>query len=190
MVALAIMCVGVALQPQRVVRALSTVADELLGDRGVIIAAAAPLDALARLNAAIWVVSILVGAAVAFSVRRGRAVSGTTWGCGYARPNARMQYTAAGFSEMLSEWLIPKSIRPRVSTAPPSTLFPRRAEFSSDRQDPMTRALYEPSLARWADRFARLRWMQQGMLHIYLVYVLVALLVGLAWSTIASWSAG
>jgi hypothetical protein len=100
-----------------------------------------------------------------------------------------MQYTARSFSETLSEHLLPRALRPRVSApAIPSTPFPQRAVFESSSDDPLTRGFFEPFLARWADRFARLRWMQQGMLHVYLVYILVALLTGLAWSSLASWS--
>ncbi len=47
--------------------------------------------------------------------------------------------------------------------------------------DPVTRGVYEPFLARWGDRFARLRWLQQGMLHAYLLYILVAAIGVLAW---------
>ena len=49
------------------------------------------------------------------SARGKRSATDTTWGCGYAAPSARMQYTARAFSELLSERLIPRSLRPRLS---------------------------------------------------------------------------
>jgi len=123
-------------------------------------------------------------------VGRRPAATGATWGCGYAQPTARMQYTASAFSEMLSERLVPRVLRPRLMAPRDTALFPAPATFSADRRDPVTRGFYEPFVAGWADRLTRLRWMQQGRLNVYLVYVLVALLVGLAWSSVASWSSG
>jgi hypothetical protein len=60
-------------------------------------------------------------------------------------------------------------------------------EFSAERADPFTRGVYEPFLARWANRFARLRWLQQGILHIYLFYILLVLLIALAWMSARTW---
>jgi hypothetical protein len=33
---------------------------------------------------------------------------------------------------------------------------------------------------------ARLRWIQQGAVHVYLLYILVALALGLAWSSLGN----
>lgn len=190
MALLAAMCVVIGLYPQGVLGGLSTVGGELLGDPAALDADGASLATLAHLNAAVWTLVALGAAWTAFVLRRGGAVAGATWGCGYARPNARMQYTARAFSEMLSERLVPRLLRARISGPVPTGLFPRSGALDSDCRDPMTRGFYEPFLERWGDRFARLRWMQQGVLHIYLVYILVALLAGLAWSSFVSWRAG
>lgn len=185
--ALAVACATVALIPSVVLRSFSGVADQLLVGHGVLGAAAAPLGVLGGLNAAIGCV-VVVGVVVAGRVARARPVAtDTTWGCGYASPTSRMQYTASAFSELLSERLIPQALGPRSSGSSPAGLFPVAASFDADCRDPATRGFYEPLIQRWADRFSRLRWMQQGMLHVYLTYVLVALLVGLGWSSVASW---
>jgi hydrogenase-4 component B len=190
MAALGLMCVAIGLFPGRVIGALSTVADELLGSRAALAAAGAPLETLARLNAAIWGLLVLGGLGAAWTLRSKRSVAGATWGCGYARPTARMQYTAGSFSETLAERLVPRVLRARVSVARAIEPFPAPVRLVSDCRDPMTRGFYEPFIERWADRLARLRWMQQGVLQVYVVYILVALLAGLAWSSIVSWSGG
>jgi formate hydrogenlyase subunit 3/multisubunit Na+/H+ antiporter MnhD subunit len=187
MAVLALTCAAIGLFPRSVLGAFSGVADELLGSRAVLAAADVPLGTLGALNAVIWVVVAGGGVAAALVVRGKRSTADTTWGCGYARPTARMQYTARAFSELLSERLVPRSLRPRLSVPRPTGLFPASESFAADCRDPVTRGFYEPLLQRWGDRFSRLRWMQQGMLHVYLTYVLVALLVGLGWSSVASW---
>jgi len=190
MAALALTCAAIGLFPHTVLDALSGVADELLGGRAVLAAAEAPIGTLGGLNAAIWCVVAAGGVAAAFVVRGKRSAADATWGCGYANPTARMQYTARAFSELLSERLVPRSLRPRLSVSRPEGLFPAPSAFAADCRDPATRGFYEPFIEHWGDRFSRLRWMQQGKLHVYLLYVLVALLVGLAWSTVAPWVAG
>ena len=190
MAALALACGAMALLARPVFGALSPVVDEVLRQKERFAAADAPLDSLARFLLGVWGLSLLGAAAGAFVLRPGRAVSEATWGCGYARPTARMQYTARAFAELLAEQLVPTRLRARVSIAPPTAIFPGRAALAADCRDPVTRGFYEPFLEQWADRFARLRWMQQGMLHVYLVYILAALVLGLAWSSIVSWSGG
>jgi formate hydrogenlyase subunit 3/multisubunit Na+/H+ antiporter MnhD subunit len=190
MAVLALLCVAFGLFPHAVLSMVSGVADELLRGRASISLAGAPLGALAGFNAAIWGLVVIGGTGAALAIRRAPVVAGSTWGCGYARPTARMQYTARAFSELLSQLLVPSRLRPLLSVARPAGLFPGPAAFRADCSDPMTRGFYEPFLGRWADTFARLRWMQQGMLHVYLVYILVALLVGLAWSSLSSRSSG
>ena len=189
MLVLGAMCAAVGLYPQGVLGVLSTVGGELLGVPAVTLDGA-PIATLARFNAAVWILVALGAFGIAMAFRRGGIEVGATWGCGYARPSARMQYTARAFSEMLSERLVPRLLRARISARQPTALFPLPTELASDCRDPMTRGFYEPLLERWGDRFARLRWMQQGVLHIYLVYILVALLVGLTWSSFVSWRSG
>jgi hypothetical protein len=124
-----------------------------------------------------------VGLLVVLALGRARpTVADSTWGCGYVAPNTRMQYGARAMSEFFTSGLLPARLAPRFSFRAPSGLFPKAARFESMTADPLTRSAYEPFFARWADRFARLRWMQQGMLHVYIVYILVTLLVALAWS--------
>lgn len=112
-----------------------------------------------------------------------------TWGCGYAAPTPRMQYTARGFSELLTSRVLPRWLGARVRARPPEGAFPAAASFTSDVSDPVTRGTYEPLLVRAGDSFARLRFLQQGNLHVYLLYVLAAVVGGLAWVAVRGWLA-
>jgi hypothetical protein len=67
--------------------------------------------------------------------------------------------------------------------------FPGPASLELAREDPLTRGVYEPFLESSAQRFARLRWVQQGVLPAYLLYVLVVLVLGFAWAALRTWVA-
>jgi NADH:ubiquinone oxidoreductase subunit 5 (subunit L)/multisubunit Na+/H+ antiporter MnhA subunit len=107
-----------------------------------------------------------------------------TWGCGYAAPTPRMQYTARSFSQILVE-ILPGPLRPRLDVDRPSGVFPVSGRFTSHSEDPFIRGVYEPAILRAGHRMARLRWLQQGAVHVYLLYILIALALGLAWASFA-----
>jgi hydrogenase-4 component B len=102
-----------------------------------------------------------------------------TWGCGYAAPTARMQYTSGSFSDTMA-LLLPRALRARVVIRREASAFPRRGELISDRDDPFTRSAYEPLLVRFGKRFAQLRWLQQGVTHLYVLYIAVTVVTALA----------
>jgi hydrogenase-4 component B len=144
---------------------------------------ASRLGGLATVGVAVWI-AIGSGAAVLLLLVRGRRTAGDTWGCGYLAPNARMQYTARSFAEIMAEHLVPPMFRARVAIKAPRGLFAEPIRISSDSTDPVTRSVYEPFLGSWSKRFARLRWLQQGSLHIYIVYILAAVTLALAWTSL------
>jgi hydrogenase-4 component B len=188
-VALAAMSAGAT----RLVSFLARPARQLLGaaaDTGPGVAAA-QLRPIAAASMALC--GALLGAAVALALmlRRsrsgGRRAADDTWGCGYLAPTARMQYTGASFAEILVVRLMPSFLRARISSHRPTSLLAEPGSFSLDGTDPLTRSTYEPLFDRWARRFARLRWLQQGVLHAYLGYILVVVVAALAWASARRW---
>jgi hypothetical protein len=99
-----------------------------------------------------------------------------------------MQYTARAFAEFFSARLLPQALRPRLSAAAPQAIFAEQGAFRSTCDDPLTRGVYEPFFTRTGDHFARLRWLQQGILHVYILYILVVLILALAWASLRAWS--
>jgi hydrogenase-4 component B len=183
---LAVLSIGVAIVPGVLVNASSRVVIQLsLSDK---LPSDVAVSSVGSLNAVLWL-SLALGAILWKGLQRKRVVSSdSTWGCGYAAPSPRMQYTGSSFAELSGERLLPKLLGTRIAVVSPATLFPERATLSSEYSDPLTRGFYEPFLRRWGDRFARLRWLQQGKLHVYLVYVLVAALSALLWTSVRGWS--
>jgi hydrogenase-4 component B len=160
----------------------------LAGERvaGPLPGVATPLAPLVRASVAVWAVVGLGAAVLAVLVGR-RPAADDTWGCAYAEPTPRMQYGGGSFAEILTTRLLPASLRARETITPARSLFPAPGRYAADATDPLTRRVYEPFFTRWGDRFAGLRWLQQGLLHVYLLYILLVVLGALAWTSLRDW---
>lgn len=192
MMVLLSLCVIVAVIPQRVVGLLSAVLDQSLGQPAGhalldLEASEVPLFILGNINGWMFVVIGLTGGVLAALTRKAVRAEGPTWGCGYVRPTQRMQYTGRSFAEMLAEHILPRFLRPQTSMKAPKGLFPAPGEFASECPDPICERFYEPLFVRWADRFARLRILQQGKVHVYLVYIMLMVVLALAWVSLRTW---
>jgi hydrogenase-4 component B len=153
---------------------------------------ATPLPALGRIAPLVWVSATSAGllivlvAAGAWIARRARAGAAPgevgTWDCGYAAPAASMQYTSSSFAGtlvgLLAIVLRPDSHPPRLQEAP----FPRAAAFHSHVPDAVLDRAVVPIFALAGRLFARLRPIQHGSVHLYLLYILGAVVVLLLWS--------
>jgi hydrogenase-4 component B len=179
-------CLVLAAAPTLVARAVAPVATEISPEYGGL--SGLVTGSLAPIGCATWVIagSLLVAVLIGFRSRNPSAVSSVpTWGCGYPAPTSRMQYTGRSFARLLVD-LLPELLRPRVTVVRPSGLFPAHGEFTTTTDDPFTRGIYQPAILRGGERLARLRWLQQGAVHIYLLYIFVALVAALAWASIGA----
>jgi hydrogenase-4 component B len=188
-VLLAVLCAGMALSARALVPSLGRVAGQVLGAPIDITPVTARLGSMASFSLVLWL-AVFAAALVLLSLIRGRRATVETWGCGYAAPTARMQYTGRSFAELLAEHLLPPVLRTRIAVKGPRAIFAEPTRISSDCTDPLTRSVYEPFFGTWASRFARLRWLQQGSLHIYLLYILAVMTGGLAWTSLRRWWGG
>ena len=96
-----------------------------------------------------FVLLLLTGAIAFWRDRRVVPAESETWGCGYARPTARMQYTGSSFAEMLIlrfGW----ALLPRAHVVPPRGPFPRHASFESHVPDAVLDTALVPILRRGA----------------------------------------
>jgi formate hydrogenlyase subunit 3/multisubunit Na+/H+ antiporter MnhD subunit len=178
-------CLGIGLFAPLAVRlvtpAVQIVAGSDSGSLGKSLSMPIPL-----LSATAWIsFSLLALATGLFFLRRrlprGReeAVTGT-WDCGYARPTARMQYTATSFAQPLAHLF-----RLLLGTQTPGNLpqgfFPRGAKFQTRTPDAAREWLFAP-LFRAIDRgVAPIRRMQHGRVHGYLLYIAIVLILLLIW---------
>lgn len=103
-----------------------------------------------------------------------------TWDCGYARPTARMQYTASSFAQPLTGLFAPV-LRTRRRLSLPQGVLPREAALATETPDVAREKVYRPVFAGIDSVLARCRWLQHGNVHLYVLYIALTLLVLLIW---------
>jgi hydrogenase-4 component B len=112
-----------------------------------------------------------------FYLYRGKAVTSSgTWGCGFTQPTVRMQYTGSSYAGSILEFFGP--LAPLEEDHPPIRgRFPARTHYHSHVHDiaerHMGRLIVQPILAA----FDKLRWLQHGDIHLYIGYILLAIVV-------------
>ncbi len=104
-----------------------------------------------------------------------------TWDCGYARPTARMQYTASSFAQPLVD-LFRAVLRTRRSLdAPQGTLPTKSASLSTATGDTFTHKLFRPAFGGVTRLMERMRGVQHGRVQLYVLYVALTLVALLVW---------
>jgi NADH:ubiquinone oxidoreductase subunit 5 (subunit L)/multisubunit Na+/H+ antiporter MnhA subunit len=127
----------------------------------------------------ISLIALLIG--VRHWLLTGRTVTQeVTWDCGYAQPTPRMQYTASSFVQPLTERLA-ALIRPQRKFSPPQGFFPVDASLSTETSDLSRRYFFQPFFRNVGLGLASLRWLQQGQMQLYVLYIALTLLALLVW---------
>ncbi len=108
---------------------------------------------------------------------RGKTVTrSSTWGCGFTRPTVKMQYTGSSYAASILEFFRP--VAPLTENHPEIRgRFPEKSHYHSHVSDiaelHMTNVVVRPVLAL----FEKLRWLQHGDIHLYIGYILLAIVV-------------
>ena len=142
-----------------------------------------PMEPFARmsanitLGATLFLALLLVILALRRILYQGKAIGRSgTWGCGFTQPTTRMQYTGTSYAASILEFFRPTA--PLEETHPPvNGLFPKKTYYRSQVHDiielNMNRAIVNPIL--WF--FDKLRWIQHGDIHLYIGYILLAIII-------------
>jgi hydrogenase-4 component B len=176
-------CVLIGLAPRLVVPALGPALAAWapgLGDAGPRVAALAPLDTITFMGLLLIGGLAAASALLGMLLRRNGVATAPTWGCGYAAPSSRMQYTSSSFAEMLVG-LFGWVLRPRTHRPAGLPLFPQETDFHSEVPDTVLDEVVLPTFRSGAWLFSLLRVFQQGNVQIYLLYIFVALIALLIW---------
>jgi hydrogenase-4 component B len=111
--------------------------------------------------------------------RRARVRIGPTWDCGQRGLTPQMEYTATGFSKPI-RMIFKALFRPRREVQREydySPYFAKTLRFESHIEEAFVTRLYRP-LNRGILRFSRrMRGLQAGSIHAYLIYIFVTLLL-------------
>ncbi len=104
---------------------------------------------------------------------------GDTWGCGRIGQTPRMEYTATAFAEPLRR-VFAELYRPTkdlsIDFHPASKYFVQSIEYRSEIHPWFERVLYDPLLRALGVASTWARRLQGGSLHLYLVYMTLALI--------------
>src|SRR5262249_16469509 len=140
---------------------------------------AAPFGALSLVALATLGLYAALAVALRARLRRAPLQVGLTWDCGYAAPTARTQSTASSFAEPpvspVAFALLPRAPGPQLAA-----VFPAPGAFHSEVVDTVLDRLLVPAARAFADAAGRLRPLQRGSVHAYLLYVWLALFALLA----------
>lgn len=107
-----------------------------------------------------------------------------TWDCGFAAPDARMQYTSSSFSQPLVE-SFSAIVRPFRHGEKVGGLFPQHASFRTDSPDSLLRYLITPIFSMIDRVMIPIRALQHGRLHLYICYLAITLLALLIWKGVS-----
>ena len=124
-------------------------------------------------------VSALLG--VRAMLLHGRAIRAAgTWGCGYAGPTPRIQYTASSFAQPILDLFAPM-LGTRVSSVKPLGLFPSRASLETATPDSFRERVFRPVFGEMDRVLAKFRRLQEGRVQVYVLYIAITLIALLAY---------
>jgi hydrogenase-4 component B len=184
MVLLAGCCVLIGLFPRLVTPLLDAAVGTWTGQpQPLSIAAVVPLKALGFAGGALLGLLAAWALFLKANLRAKQVRAGLTWDCGYAAPTGRMAYTGSTFGDSLVKLtaflLWPK----RIQTALHG-LFPKPSRFKIFVPDTVLDRLVAPLFRASGRVLPRLRVLQRGQTHVYVLYILIVVIVLLVWGNL------
>lgn len=185
MIILAAGCVAVAFGAAMLPKFLLPLASQLSGLKLETLTAMSqtPALALAIISVCSLVLVVLFLAIALFRralLSKRPVAESETWSCGYLQPSPRIQYTASSFVQpvaTLFRWLLGA----RRQLQKPEGFFPTTASLKTETPDLSHEELYRPGFLKLNWGISKLRWMQQGHVQLYILYIAITLIVLLAW---------
>ena len=129
------------------------------------------------LAAMIFAALFLLVAGIRFFLYKGKTITRSgTWGCGFTQPTPKMQYTGASYASFILDFFRPVAPleEDHVKIA---GRFPVKTYYHSHVNDIagiyMNQIIVNPVLFL----FDKLRWIQHGDIHLYIGYILLAIIL-------------
>ncbi|MBW1891787.1 MAG: hydrogenase [Deltaproteobacteria bacterium] len=129
------------------------------------------------LAATLFFVILMAALALRLVFYKGKTIgSSGTWGCGFTQPTARMQYTGTSYAASILEFFRP--VAPLQEEHPAIRgRFPEKTHYRSHVDDIAERYMVRVVVSPVMWLFDRLRWIQHGDIHLYIGYILLAIVV-------------
>jgi hydrogenase-4 component B len=180
---LGLLCLAVGLLPQVALRMVWPAAAALARGIGVrdvpAVGRFVPWYAsLSALGAVVVVLALVLALVRAGLVRAPRPVA--TWGCGYALPGPRMQYTASSFAALLLR-IFKGLVHPTTRVRQAEGAFPHAPSLLTWTKDAAEAYLFRPAFVAlaWPGRITRL--LHRVAVQYQVLFVIVALAALLLW---------
>ncbi len=142
-----------------------------------------PIEPFIQLTGNITRAAVLIGGvfflilALRTLMYRGKTVTRSgTWGCGFTRPTVKMQYTGTSYAASILEFF--KPVAPLTEDHPGvRERFPEKSHYHSHISDIAERHMGDVVVRPVLALFEKLRWLQHGDIHLYIGYILLAIVV-------------
>jgi hydrogenase-4 component B len=190
MVLLAAACVALGLLPTGFLGLLDPVMQQLAGEslsarlsweNGLVLGSLAPqggsVSTLGLALAGAGLLIVPLGLTLVFA-RSARTRRGPTWDCGLRGLTPRMEYTATGFSKPI-RMIFKALFQPRREVQREydySPYFATALRFESHVEEVFENRIYRPLRVLVLRASRRIRALQAGSLHLYLLYIFLTLL--------------
>jgi len=178
MIILAIACVTIGVLPGLFIPlAIKATTATGLFDQTISIEPVMELTGNITRVAAIFFGSLIILVLLRKALYRGKEVTRSgTWGCGFTQPTVRMQYTGSSYAASILSFF--RAVAPlREDHRRVAGRFPKKAHYHSHVDDVAESSsgilIVRPVMAL----FDRLRWIQHGDIHLYIGYILLAIVV-------------
>ncbi len=124
----------------------------------------------------LFLVFFLVILIQAFFYNKKTITASGTWGCGFTQPTVKMQYTGSSYASFIMDFFRP--VAPLSEDHPAiEGRFPLKTHYKSHISDiaglHMNQVVVDPILFL----FDKLRWIQHGDIHLYIGYILLAIVL-------------
>jgi hydrogenase-4 component B len=134
-----------------------------------------PLAAVGTCNAVLVLAGALAAGALWLRMKKNGLTRTGTWDCGYARPTARMQYTAGSFAGIITEWF-GWILRPERHGHDPEGVFPKSAARVSHTPETVLEHIVKPAGNVVMAASTAVRRLQHGRLQMYILYLVIGML--------------
>jgi hydrogenase-4 component B len=133
------------------------------------------ITAFITLAATVFFVILLAALALRLNFYKDKTITSSgTWGCGFARPSVKMQYTGTSYAASILEFFGPAA--PLCKDYPGVRgRFPEKTHYHSHVDDIAERFMEPVAVKPFLWLFERLRWIQHGDIHLYIGYILLAI---------------
>ncbi|MEW6209941.1 MAG: hydrogenase 4 subunit B [Acidobacteriota bacterium] len=186
MALLAALCLALGVVPFAILRFLSRTTSDLTGAAADMhfdwsnVIANDRFATVSPLWIAVAIAALLVSIPLALRIFRAntRRRYYETWGCGRAVQTARFEYTATAFANPFKRVfsLLYRPVKELdIDFHPESRFFVRTISYRNEVRSIFDDAIYGPLTKAMRSLAARARMMQSGNVHVYLLYILVAL---------------